>query len=63
MVVDVDLSRFFDRVNHDLLVDRLQKRIHDAQVLCLIHASLFVGFMGLIPVGKVSRSELTPRCW
>lgn len=29
IVVDVDLEKFFDRVNHDILIDRLQKRIGD----------------------------------
>jgi hypothetical protein len=29
IVVDVDLTKFFDRVNHDILIDRLQKRIAD----------------------------------
>jgi RNA-directed DNA polymerase len=32
IVVDVDLEKFFDRVNHDILIDRLQKRIGDAGV-------------------------------
>jgi hypothetical protein len=35
-VVDVDLERFFDRVNHDILMDRLAKRIADKRVLRLI---------------------------
>jgi RNA-directed DNA polymerase len=30
IVVDVDLEKFFDRVNHDILMDRLKKRIDDA---------------------------------
>jgi RNA-directed DNA polymerase len=30
VVVDVDLEKFFDRVNHDILIERLQKRIGDA---------------------------------
>ena len=36
IVVDVDLEKFFDRVNHDILMDRLQKRIGDAGVIRLI---------------------------
>jgi len=31
VVVDVDLEKFFDRVNHDILIDRLSKRIDDAR--------------------------------
>jgi RNA-directed DNA polymerase len=44
-VVDVDLEKFFDRVNHDILIDRLQKRIHDAGVIRLIRAYLNSGIM------------------
>jgi retron-type reverse transcriptase len=33
VVVDVDLEKFFDRVNHDILIDRLSKRINDAGVI------------------------------
>ena len=36
VVVDVDLEKFFDRVNHDILIDRLQRRIDDAGVIRLI---------------------------
>ena len=35
-VVDVDLEKFFDRVNHDILMDRLSKRIDDRAVWRLI---------------------------
>ncbi len=45
IVVDVDLEKFFDRVNHDILMDRLQKRIADAGVLRLIRAYLNSGIM------------------
>ena len=45
VVVDVDLEKFFDRVNHDILIDRLQKRIDDAGVLRLIRAYLNSGIM------------------
>ncbi|WP_415868216.1 reverse transcriptase domain-containing protein, partial [Burkholderia ubonensis] len=46
IVVDVDLEKFFDRVNHDILIDRLQKRIGDAGVIRLIRAYLNTGVMG-----------------
>lgn len=45
IVVDVDLEKFFDRVNHDILIDRLQKRIQDAGVIRLIRAYLNSGIM------------------
>src|SRR6202140_3050058 len=40
IVVDVDLEKFFDRVNHDILIDRLRRRIGDAGVIRLIRAYL-----------------------
>ena len=45
VVVDVDLEKFFDRVNHDILVDRLKRRIGDAGVIRLIRAYLNAGIM------------------
>jgi RNA-directed DNA polymerase len=45
IVVDVDLEKFFDRVNHDILIDRLQKRIPEAGVIRLIRAYLNSGIM------------------
>lgn len=45
IVVDVDLEKFFDRVNHDILIDRLRKRIDDAGVIRLIRAYLNSGIM------------------
>jgi group II intron reverse transcriptase/maturase len=45
VVVDVDLEKFFDRVNHDILIDRLQKRIPDAGVIRLVRAYLDSGIM------------------
>lgn len=45
VVVDVDLEKFFDRVNHDVLIDRLQKRIGDTGVIRLIRAYLNSGIM------------------
>lgn len=45
VVVDVDLEKFFDRVNHDILIDRVQKRIGDARVIGLIRAYLNSGIL------------------
>lgn len=45
VVVDVDLEKFFDRVNHDILMDRLAKRIADKAVLRLIRQYLQAGVM------------------
>ena len=45
VVVDVDLAKFFDRVNHDILIDRMRKRIQDAGVIRLIRAYLNAGIM------------------
>src|SRR5471030_552720 len=45
VVVDVDLEKFFDRVDRDILIDRLQKRIGDAGVVRLIRAYLNSGIM------------------
>jgi RNA-directed DNA polymerase len=45
VVVDVDLAKFFDRVNHDILIDRLGKRIDDAGTIRLVRAYLNAGIM------------------
>jgi group II intron reverse transcriptase/maturase len=59
VVVDVDLSKFFDRVNHDILIDRLRKRVSDAGVIRLVRAYLNAGIMdgGVV----VERAEGTPQ--
>lgn len=44
-VVDIDLEKFFDRVNHDLLMSRLARRIKDKRVLRLIRRYLQAGMM------------------
>ncbi|MFC1681824.1 group II intron reverse transcriptase/maturase, partial [Pseudomonadota bacterium] len=44
-VVDLDLERFFDRVNHDRLMSRIAERVSDKRVLKLIRAFLNAGVM------------------
>jgi RNA-directed DNA polymerase len=44
-VVDIDLSKFFDRVNHDRLMSRLAQRIMDKRILRVIRAFLNCGIM------------------
>jgi len=58
-VVDIDLEKFFDRVNHDLLMSKLAAKIGDARVLKLIRRYLEAGMMagGLVQ----PRTEGTPQ--
>ena len=58
-VVDMDLEKFFDRVNHDVLMGRLAKRIRDRRVRGLIRRYLDAGVMvnGVV----VERQEGTPQ--
>src|ERR1039457_5268197 len=44
-VVDLDLERFFDRVNHDKAMARIAERISDKRMLKLIRAFLSAGVM------------------
>jgi RNA-directed DNA polymerase len=44
-VVDMDLAKFFDRVNHDLLMARVARQVKDARVLRLIRRFLEAGLM------------------
>ena len=58
-VVDVDLEKFFDRVNHDVLMGKLENRIGDRRMLALIRRFLEAGMMadGVV----VERHEGTPQ--
>ena len=59
VVVDMDLEKFFDRVNHDLLMQKLSTKIDDGRVLRLIRRYLEAGMMA---DGVVSqRTEGTPQ--
>lgn len=59
VVVDMDLEKFFDRVNHDLLMEKLSKKIDDRRVLQLIRRYLEAGMMA---EGVTSpRTEGTPQ--
>jgi RNA-directed DNA polymerase len=44
-VVDIDLEKFFDRVNHDKLMARVGRRVKDRRVKALIHRYLVAGVM------------------
>ncbi|MHC4240530.1 MAG: group II intron reverse transcriptase/maturase [Planctomycetota bacterium] len=58
-IVDIDLEKFFDRVNHDKLMGNLAKRIDDKRLLRVIRAFLNAGVMadGLVS----STTEGTPQ--
>jgi RNA-directed DNA polymerase len=58
-VVDLDLEKFFDRVNHDVLMSRMARRISDKRVLGLIRRYLQAGMMA----GGITspRAEGTPQ--
>ena len=45
IVVDVDLEKFFDRVNHDILMSRRAPRIADKRLLKLVRRFLQAGMM------------------
>jgi len=64
-VVDMDLEKFFDRVNHDVLMSRVARRVKDKRVLKLIRAYLNSGVMidGLTsatPKGTPQGGPLSP---
>jgi RNA-directed DNA polymerase len=44
-VIDVELSKFFDRVQHDVLMSRVNRKVHDKRLLKLIGRYLQAGVM------------------
>jgi RNA-directed DNA polymerase len=58
-VVDLDLEKFFDRVNHDVLMSRVARKVKDKRVLRLIRGYLQAGIMdsGLVEPSR----EGTPQ--
>lgn len=59
IVVDVDLEKFFDRVNHDILMARLARRVSDKRLLRIVRRFLEAGLMqeGVC----IERHEGTPQ--
>ncbi len=59
MVADVDLAKFFDRANHDMVTERLSRKIAEKGVLGLIRRYLEAGVM--VSGVMVERHEGTPQ--
>ncbi len=65
--MDLDIEKYFDRVNHDILMYRIAYHVHDKRVLKVIRAFLRAGV--LVNGVKVSTEEGLPReaprrpCW
>lgn len=58
-VVDIDLEKFFDKVNHDILMERIRRQVKDRRILTLIRRYLQAGIMenGCVELNK----EGTPQ--
>jgi RNA-directed DNA polymerase len=58
-VVDIDLEKFFDRVNHDILMSRVARKVKDRRVIAILYRYLQAGIMkeGVVE----ARREGTPQ--
>lgn len=59
IVVDLDLEQFFDRVNHDILMSRLARRVVDKRLLRIVRAFLTAGIM--VNGVCIDQNEGTPQ--
>jgi RNA-directed DNA polymerase len=62
VVVDIDLEKFFDRVNHDILMGLVAKRVTDKRILKLIRGFLTAGVLadGLVSPSEEGTSQRGP---
>jgi RNA-directed DNA polymerase len=59
IVVDIDLEKFFDRVNHDVLMNRLSRHVADKRMLKIIGRFLRTGMMS--DGVRIDRTQGTPQ--
>lgn len=61
-VVDLDLEKFFDQVNHDLLMSRVARKIEDKRLLRLIRRYLTAGILhgGLVSIREAGTPQGSP---
>ena len=61
-VVDIDIEKFFDRVNHDILMSRVARKVRDKRLLHLIRRYLQAGIMeaGIVRVPREGTPQGSP---
>ncbi len=60
MVIDVDLSKYFDMIRHDILLEKIAKRVQDPQVMHLIKLILKTGGKIGVPQGGLCKALHNP---